>query len=92
MALKTFKPYTKSKRGTILIDRMDLWKGKPYKPLTSVKNSSKGRNNFGRITSRNHGGGHKQKYRQIDFYRRKLNMLGEVEELNMIQIDHVTLC
>jgi large subunit ribosomal protein L2 len=81
MALKTFKPYTKSKRGTILIDRMDLWKGKPYKPLTSVKNSSKGRNNFGRITSRNHGGGHKQKYRQIDFYRRKLNMLGEVERI-----------
>jgi large subunit ribosomal protein L2 len=81
MALKSFKPYTKSTRGTILIDRAGLWKGKPYKPLTSVKNASKGRNNFGRITSRNHGGGHKQKYRQIDFYRRKFDSFAEVERI-----------
>ena len=81
MALKSFKPYTKSTRGTILIDRTGLWKGKPYKSLTSVKNASKGRNNFGRITSRNHGGGHKQKYRQIDFYRRKLDSFAEVERI-----------
>ena len=52
MALKTFKPYTKSVRGTILVDRKNLWKGKPFKPLTSVKNSSSGRNNLGRITAR----------------------------------------
>ena len=57
MALKTFKPYTKSTRGTILTSREGLWKGKPYKPLTSANYSSKGRNNYGRITSRNHGGG-----------------------------------
>ncbi len=50
MTLKSFKPYTKSTRGTILIDRTGLWRGKPYKSLTSVKNASKGRNNFGRIT------------------------------------------
>ena len=81
MALKSFKPYTKSTRGTILIDRTGLWKGKPYKPLTSVNNASKGRNNFGRITSRNHGGGHKQKYRQIDFYRRKFDSFAEVERI-----------
>ena len=81
MALKSFKPYTKSTRGTILIDRAGLWKGKPYKTLTSVKNASKGRNNFGRITSRNHGGGHKQKYRQIDFYRRKFDSFAEVERI-----------
>ena len=81
MALKSFKPYTKSTRGTILIDRAGLWKGKPYKPLTSVNNASKGRNNFGRITSRNHGGGHKQKYRQIDFYRRKFDSFAEVERI-----------
>lgn len=81
MALKTFKPYTKSTRGTILIDRAGLWKGKPYKSLTSVKNASKGRNNLGRITSRNHGGGHKQKYRQIDFYRRKFDTFAEVERI-----------
>ena len=81
MALKSFKPYTKSSRGTVLINRENLWKGKPYKPLTSVNNSSKGRNNLGRITSRNHGGGHKQKYRKIDFYRRKFNVKGEVERI-----------
>ena len=81
MALKSFKPYTKSTRGTILIDRAGLWKGKPYKPLISEKNASKGRNNFGRITSRNHGGGHKQKYRQIDFYRRKFDLFAEVERI-----------
>jgi len=81
MALKSFKPYTKSTRGTILIDRTGLWSGKPYKSLTTVKNASKGRNNFGRITSRNHGGGHKQKYRQIDFYRRKFDSFAEVERI-----------
>ena len=81
MALKSFKPYTKSTRGTILIDRAGLWKGKPYKPLISENNTSKGRNNFGRITSRNHGGGHKQKYRQIDFYRRKFDSFAAVERI-----------
>ncbi len=81
MALKTYKPYTKSTRGTILIDKSGIWKGKPFKPLTSVNNSSKGRNNLGRITSRNHGGGHKQKYRNIDFYRRKFDAKGEVERI-----------
>jgi len=81
LGLKTFKPYTKSTRGTILIDKTGIWKGKPFKPLTSANNSSKGRNNLGRITSRNHGGGHKQKYRKIDFYRRKFNAIGEVERI-----------
>ncbi len=81
MPLKSFKPYTKSTRGTVLINRSDLWKGKPFKSLTSVNNSSKGRNNLGRITSRNHGGGHKQKYRTIDFYRRKFDSEAEVERI-----------
>ena len=81
MALKQYKPYTKSTRSTILIDRSDLWKGKPYKPLTAQNKSVKGRNNMGRITSRNHGGGHKQKYRIIDFYRRKFDVQGEVERI-----------
>ncbi len=81
MTLKTFKPYTKSTRGTVLIDKSGLWKGKPYKPLTSVNRSSKGRNNLGRITSRNHGGGHKHKYRIIDFYRSKIGIKGLVERI-----------
>ena len=53
MALKTFKPYTKSTRGTILVDRAGLWKGKPFKTLVSPKNAMKGRNNNGHITSIN---------------------------------------
>ena len=79
MSLKTFKPYTKSSRGTILVEKNGLWKGKPFKLLTSPKRSSKGRNSYGRITSRNTGGGHKQKYRQVDFYRKKLNINAKVE-------------
>jgi len=81
MSLKTFKPYTKSTRGTVLVDRDSLWKGKPFKSLTSINNASKGRNNQGRITSRNHGGGHKQKYRIIDFYRRKFDSIAEIERI-----------
>ena len=81
MSLKTYKPYTKSTRGTILIDRSKLWKGKPYKPLTSQNKSSQGRNNLGRITARNIGGGHKQKYRSIDFYRKKIDMIAVVERI-----------
>ena len=81
MSLKSFKPYTKSSRGTILVDRKDLWKGKPYKSLTSLKNASRGRNNLGRITSRNSGGGHKQKYRLVDFYRKKIDMPATVERI-----------
>ena len=81
MALKTYKPYTKSTRGTILVDKSNLWKGKPFKSLTSVKRSSRGRNNYGRITARNVGGGHKQKYRNIDFYRKKFDSEGTVERI-----------
>ncbi len=81
MGLKQYKPYTKSTRSTILVDRSGLWKGKPYKPLTSQNKSVKGRNNMGRITARNHGGGHKQKYRLIDFYRKKFDIPALVERI-----------
>ena len=81
MALKTFKPYTKSTRGTVLIDKGSLWKGAPYKPLTKGQNFTGGRNNNGRITSRHIGGGSKHKYRIIDFYRRKKNMPATVERI-----------
>ena len=92
MALKTFKPYTKSTRGTILISRDGLWKGKPFKSLTAPNNSSKGRNNYGRITSRNHGGGHKHKYRKIDFYRKKLGLTATVERIEYDPTDLAILC
>ena len=81
MALKTFKPYTKSTRGTTLVDRTGLWKGKPFKMLVEAKNSMKGRNNKGRITSRNRAGGHKKMYRQVDFYRKKFDMAANVERI-----------
>ena len=71
MALKTYKPYTKSNRGTILVDRTGLWKGKPFKKLVSPKNAMKGRNNNGHITTRHRGGGHKRLYRVVDFRRDK---------------------
>ena len=48
MSLKTFKPYTKSTRGTVLVDRKDLWKGKPLKSLSFGKTSTGGRNNLGK--------------------------------------------
>jgi len=82
MALKTFKPYTKSTRGTILVDRTGLWKGKPFKALVEPKNAMRGRNNNGHITSRNmSGGGHKKMYRLVDFYRKKFDMPGTVERV-----------
>ena len=81
MGLKTFKPYTKSTRGTILVDRSGLWKGKPFKSLVSPKNSMKGRNNNGHITSSNRAGGHKKMYRHVDFYRKKFDVPATVERI-----------
>jgi large subunit ribosomal protein L2 len=81
MALKTFKPYTKSTRGTIIVSKEGLWKGKPIKSLTIGKKTSSGRNNLGRITSRRRGSGHKQKYREIDFYRKKHDIEAVVERI-----------
>jgi len=78
MSLKTFKSYTKSTRGTVLVDRKDLWKGKSLKSLTIGKHSTGGRNNLGRITSRHKGAGHKHKYREIDFYRKKIDQKAKV--------------
>tara|TARA_Y100000590_G_scaffold445254_1_gene577125 strand:- start:588 stop:1418 length:831 start_codon:yes stop_codon:yes gene_type:complete len=81
MALKTFKSYTKSTRGTVLVDRKHLWKGKPHKSLTVGSHSTGGRNNLGRITSRHKGAGHKQRYREIDFYRKKDDMNAKIERV-----------
>ena len=81
MSLKSYKPYTKSTRTTILVDRKNLWKGSPIKSLTRGKNSSGGRNNLGRITSRSKGAGHKKRYRIIDFHRNKIDITGQVERI-----------
>ena len=81
MPLKTFKSYTKSTRGTVLVDRKLIWKGKPLKSLTIGKKSTGGRNNLGRITSRGKGAGHKNRYRIIDFYRKKDDIKAKVERI-----------
>ena len=81
MALKTFKPITPSQRQLVLVDRSELYKGKPVKGLVEGQHSTGGRNNYGRITVRWRGGGHKQAYRVIDFKRRKLDVPGTVERL-----------
>ncbi len=81
MPLKNFNPVTASLRGTVLIQRGELWKGKPVKALTEGKLGTGGRNNHGRITSRFRGGGHKQTYRHVDFKRRKFDVPAAVERL-----------
>ena len=81
MALKTFKPYTKSTRGTVIVDKSSLWKGSSYKPLTRGQHVTGGRNNAGRITTRHRGGGHKQHYRIIDWKRTKDGIPAVVERL-----------
>ncbi len=81
MALKTFKPTTPSQRQLVIVDRSELWKGKPVKELTEGLRSHGGRNNTGRITMRHRGGGHKQRYRLVDFKRTKGDMPATVERL-----------
>ena len=81
MALKTYNPTTPSQRQLVIVDRSSLYKGGPLKALTEGQNSTGGRNNNGRITSRFRGGGHKQAYRKIDFKRRKFDLPAKVERL-----------
>ncbi len=81
MALKTFKPTTPGRRQLVQVDRSELWKGKPEKALTEGLRSKGGRNNTGRITMRWRGGGHKRRYRLIDFKRTKFDMPATVERL-----------
>src|SRR5579863_5418039 len=81
MALKTFRPVTPTLRHTVLIDRSELWKGGPVKALSIGKREQGGRNNHGRVTVRYRGGGHKRRYRVIDFKRTKHDMPAEVVRL-----------
>jgi len=81
MALKTFSPTTPSLRNLVQVDRSQLWKGKPVKTLTEGLTSKGGRNNNGRVTARRRGGGHKQRYRIVDFKRRKFDVSAVVERL-----------
>ncbi len=81
MALKTYKPTTPGQRGLVLIDRADLWKGRPEKSLSCGLTKNGGRNNSGRITMRRKGGGAKKLYRKIDFRRSKVDIRATVERI-----------
>src|SRR6201996_8687496 len=81
MALKSFKPTTPSQRQLVIVDRSELWKGEPVKALTEGLRRHGGRNNTGRITMRHVGGGHKRRYRLVDFKRRKFDVTATVERI-----------
>src|SRR6202451_3849443 len=81
MALKQYKPTTPGQRQLVLVDRSQLHKGEPIKALTEGQHRHGGRNNTGRVTVRWQGGGHKQRYRIVDFKRRKFDIPARVERL-----------
>ena len=81
MALNTYKPTSAGRRQLILVDKSELYKGKPEKKLTKGQSKTGGRDNFGHITSRRIGGGHKQSYRIIDFKRNKFDCEATVERI-----------
>jgi large subunit ribosomal protein L2 len=81
MALKSYNPTTPGQRGLVLIDRSELWKGRPVKTLTEGLTKKGGRNNTGRITARRRGGGAKRLYRIVDFKRRKYDVPATVERI-----------
>ena len=80
MAIRDYRPLTPTQRFKTLptFDEITQTQSKPHKSLTEVKKRSGGRNNKGRLTSRHIGGGHKQKYRKVDFKRRKHGVAAEV--------------
>ena len=81
MALKTFNPTSPGRRQLVLVDRSELYKGKPVKALTEGLTKNGGRNNYGRITARRIGGGAKKTYRKVDFKRNRWDIPATVERL-----------
>ncbi|MDA9008672.1 50S ribosomal protein L2 [Alphaproteobacteria bacterium] len=81
MALKNYNPVTPSQRNLVRVDRSELWKGKPVKKLTEGLTKTGGRNNTGRTTSWHRGGGHKRRYRFVDFKRIKFDVVGTIERI-----------
>jgi large subunit ribosomal protein L2 len=74
MALKQFKPNTPGQRNLVLVDKSALHKGGPVKKLTEGLTKTGGRNNSGHVTAWQKGGGHKRRYRMIDFKRTRAGM------------------
>ena len=81
MAIVKCKPTSPGRRFVVKVVSEELHKGAPYAPLLEAKSKNGGRNNNGRITTRHKGGGHKQKYRLVDFRRNKDGVVGIVERL-----------
>jgi large subunit ribosomal protein L2 len=81
MAIVKTKPTSPGRRHVVQVKHEGLHKGEPHSPLVAKKSKSGGRNNNGRITTRHKGGGHKQRYRVIDFKRDKDGVPGTVERI-----------
>src|SRR5579863_6611862 len=81
MPLMRCKPTSPARRFVVKVVNKELHKGDPFAPLVVKKNKTGGRNNLGRITCRHIGGGHKQRYRLIDFKRDKDGIPAKVERL-----------
>src|SRR5882757_2951048 len=81
MALKQFNPTSPGRRGLVLVDKSELHKGRPEKTLVEGLTKSGGRGGGGRIAVRFRGGGAKRLYRQVDFKRRKVDILGTVDRI-----------
>jgi len=81
MALIKLKPTSPGTRFQVRVSKSHLYKGGPYEPLTVAQDRTGARNHFGRITTRHHGGGSRQKYRIIDFRRDKDGIAGVVERI-----------
>lgn len=81
MPLVKTKPTSAGRRFVVKVVNPELHKGGPYSPLVKKKGKTGGRNNLGRVTVRYRGGGHKKRYRLIDFKRNKFDVIGRVERL-----------
>nr|YP_009254375.1 ribosomal protein L2 [Verdigellas peltata]CZF96628.1 ribosomal protein L2 [Verdigellas peltata] len=81
MSIRFYKPYTPGTRNFSRLDFVELTKKKPEKKLTFGYKRAKGKNNRGILTIRHRGGGHKRCYRQIDFWRRKIQTTGLVKAI-----------
>ncbi len=81
MALKNYKPTSPGLRQLVIVDRSELYKGAPEKSLTIGLTKTGGRDNYGHVTSRRIGGGHKRKLRIIDFKRNKMDIEATVERI-----------
>lgn len=81
MALLNAKPTSPGRRFVVQVKNPSLWKGEPYAPLLEKHSRNGGRNNTGRITTRHQGGGHKRRYRIIDFKRDKDGIPARVERI-----------